>query len=204
MLLRRDHGSMVVLPTGHFGNWEILGYVPWARWVLKPPASLARLDNPYVNRYGDGHYGAEKHGQKIVDKKGATEPVLQALEANGVVGFIADQNAGPKGVFVDFFGRKASTYKSIALVAMQFNVPVIIGGAKRLNDRFTFEFFMQDIIWPDDWKKQDDPLRYITQPLHYGIRKCDPALNLRNISGPTVAGKLVPKEKWPSRMIDLP
>jgi KDO2-lipid IV(A) lauroyltransferase len=158
MLLRRDHG-MVVL-TGHFGNWEILGYVLGTMGF--ETTSVARtLDNPYVNKYVMGM--REKHGQKIVDKKGATEPVLKALEENGVVGFIADQNAGPKGVFVDFFGRKASTYKSIALVAMQFNVPVIIGGAKRLNDRFSFQFFMQDIIWPEEWKKQDDPLRYITQ-----------------------------------------
>ena len=88
--------------------------------------------------------------RSIVDKKGATERrPSRRWKTNGVVGFIADQNAGKKGVFVDFFGRKASTYKSIGLVAMQFNVPVIIGGAKRLNDRFKFQFFMQDIIWPE-------------------------------------------------------
>jgi Kdo2-lipid IVA lauroyltransferase/acyltransferase len=158
MLLRREHG-MVVL-TGHFGNWEILGYVMGTMGF--ETTSVARtMDNPYINNYVMGM--REKHGQKIVDKKGATEPVIQALDDHGVVGFIADQNAGAKGCFVDFFGRKASTYKSIALVAMQFKVPVIIGGAKRLNDRFKFEFFMQDIIWPKEWESQDDPLRYITQ-----------------------------------------
>jgi KDO2-lipid IV(A) lauroyltransferase len=107
MLLRRDHGMIVL--TGHFGNWEILGYVMGTMGF--ETTSVARtLDNPYINNYVMGM--REKHGQRIVDKKGATEPVIKALEENGVVGFIADQNAGAKGCFVDFFGRKASTYKS--------------------------------------------------------------------------------------------
>ena len=158
MMLRRNRGMIVL--TGHFGNWEILGYV-MGTMGFETTSVARKLDNPYINDYVMGM--REKHGQRIVDKKGATEEVIKVLEDHGVVGFIADQNAGPKGVFVDFFGRKASTYKSIGLCAMQFDVPVIVGGARRLNDRFKFQFFMQDIIWPEDWKKQDDPLRYITQ-----------------------------------------
>jgi Kdo2-lipid IVA lauroyltransferase/acyltransferase len=158
MMLRADHGMIVL--TGHFGNWEVLGYVMGTMGF--ETTSVARtLDNPYVNDYVLGM--REKHGQRIVDKNGATDAVIKVLEKNGVVGFIADQNAGKKGIFVDFFGRKASTYKSIGLCAMQFKVPVIIGGARRINDRFKFQFFTQDIIWPKEWENQDDPLRYITQ-----------------------------------------
>ena len=154
MMLRTDHGMIVL--TGHFGNWEVLGYVMGTMGF--ETTSVARtLDNPYVNDYVLGM--REKHGQRIIDKNGATDEVIKVLENHGVVGFIADQNAGKKGIFVDFFGRKASTYKSIGLCAMQFKVPVIIGGAKRLNDRFKFEFFTQDIIWPKEWENQDDPLR---------------------------------------------
>ncbi|MEO6434241.1 MAG: lipid A biosynthesis acyltransferase, partial [Tepidisphaeraceae bacterium] len=67
------------------------------------------------------------------------------------------------------FSRKASTYKSIALLAMQYQVPVMIGYARRSNDRFRFEVGVQDIIYPDDWKDQADPLRYITQRYTKGI-----------------------------------
>jgi KDO2-lipid IV(A) lauroyltransferase len=79
------------------------------------------------------------------------------------VGFIADQNAGPKGIFVDFFGRKASTYKSIGLLAMQYQVPVVIGYARRQSESFRFKMCVQDIIYPEDWASQPDALRYITQ-----------------------------------------
>jgi KDO2-lipid IV(A) lauroyltransferase len=105
----------------------------------------------------------ERMGQRIVDKKGATMEVGPILDQGGTVAFIADQNAGAKGMFVDFFGRKASTYKSIGLLAMRYDVPVVIGYARRIKDRFRFEVGVQDIIYPADWKAQDDPLRYVTQ-----------------------------------------
>src|SRR2546423_3322256 len=96
-------------------------------------------------------------------KKGGMGGVPEELDKKGVVGFTADQNAGSKGMFVDFFGRKASTYKSIGLLAMQYEVPVIVGFARRTDRPFHFQVGAQDIIHPRDWKDRDDPLRYITQ-----------------------------------------
>jgi KDO2-lipid IV(A) lauroyltransferase len=98
-----------------------------------------------------------------VGKKGATQEITGLLGNGGVVGFVADQNAGHKGIFVDFFGRKASTYKSIGLLAMQYDVPVVIGYARRIDGRFKFRIGTHDIIYPKDWKDQPDPLLYITQ-----------------------------------------
>jgi KDO2-lipid IV(A) lauroyltransferase len=164
LLLQRDKG--IIMLSGHYGNFEILGYV--LATLGFETTSIARpLDNPYVNDWIMGI--REKKGQKIIFKKGATDEVTQVLDNGGAVGFIADQNAGPKGIFVDFFGRKASTYKSIGLLAMQYKVPVVIGCARRINDRFQFRLEAQDIIYPDDWAKETDPLRYITQRYTKGI-----------------------------------
>jgi KDO2-lipid IV(A) lauroyltransferase len=158
LLMRRDQGLIIL--TAHYGNFEIAGYLLAVFGF--PTASVARpLDNPYVS---DWVFGVrERHGQRIIGKKGATGEVTEVLDAKGAVAFVADQNAGTKGIFVDFFGRKASTYKSIGLVAMQYEVPVVIGYARRLGDQFQFEVGVQDVIFPDDWRQQDDPLRYITQ-----------------------------------------
>ena len=158
MLIHRQTG--VIMLTGHYGNWEVLGYA--LATLGFETTSIARpLDNPYVNEWLTGV--RERKGQKIIAKKGASGEVTAVLEGKGVVGFIADQNAGPKGVFVDFFGRKASTYKSIALLAMQYQVPIVIGYARRLNDRFRFKMGTQDVIYPSEWNDQPDPMRYITQ-----------------------------------------
>jgi KDO2-lipid IV(A) lauroyltransferase len=164
LMVRGERG--LIMLTGHYGNWEVLGYV--LATLGFPTTSIARpLDNPHVSEYVFGV--REKNGQRIIAKKGATTEVTEVLDRKGAVGFIADQNAGSKGLFVDFFGRKASTYKSIGLLAMEYDVPVVIGYARRLNDRFHFRVGVQDVIYPADWKSQDDPLRYITQRYTKGI-----------------------------------
>lgn len=158
LLMRRNEG--LIMLTAHYGNFEILGYL--LATLGFPTASVARpLDNKYIS---DWVFGVrEKLGQRMIIKKGATEEVTEELDKHGAVSFVADQNAGSKGIFVDFFGRKASTYKSIGLVAMNYNVPIVIGYARRINDQFRFHIGVQDIIHPADWQAQDDPLRYITQ-----------------------------------------
>ena len=159
LLMEKNRG--LIMLTGHYGNFEILGYA--LATLGFPTASVARpLDNPYISKWLFGV--RERMGQRIIAKSGATAEVVEVLDQNGTVGFVADQNAGSKGLFVDFFGRKASTYKSIGLVAMQYDVPVVIGYARRAAAaQFRFEVGTQDIIYPEDWKGQDDPLRYITQ-----------------------------------------
>jgi Kdo2-lipid IVA lauroyltransferase/acyltransferase len=158
-LMLTKHQGLIML-TGHYGNWEILGYI--LATLGFETTSIARpLDNPYVNEWLLGV--RERRGQRILAKKGATEEIPGILQSGGAVGFIADQNAGSKGIFVDFFGRKASTYKSIGLLAMEYQVPVIIGYARRIGQKFHYKIGTQDIIYPADWKDRDDPLRYITQ-----------------------------------------
>jgi Kdo2-lipid IVA lauroyltransferase/acyltransferase len=158
-LMLRKHKGLILL-TGHYGNWEILGYT--LATLGFPLTAVARpLDNPYLNRHVFGV--REQRGAKIIAKKGATEEITAVLDNRGMVGFTADQDAGKKGLFVDFFHRKASSYKSIGLVAMQYDVPIIIGYARRVRGKFQFECAAQDIIYPDDWKSQDQPLHYITQ-----------------------------------------
>jgi Kdo2-lipid IVA lauroyltransferase/acyltransferase len=158
LLLKRNQS--VILLTGHYGNWEILGYV--LATLGFNTTSIARpLDNPYVNQWLLGV--REKKGQRILAKKGATEEVVQVLGGGGAVSFIADQDAGRKGIFVNFFGRPACTYKSIGLLAMEYQAPVVVGFARRVGDGFKFSVSVQEIIHPQQWQEQDDPLRYITQ-----------------------------------------
>jgi len=155
-----DSPRGLILLTGHYGNWEIVGYT-LATLGFPTVAVARRLNNPYMNEHILGI--RERTGMTIVDKSGATAAVQDVLNRNGVVGFIADQDAGRKGAFVDFFGRKASTFKIIALMAMEYNVPIVVGYGRRLGPPFMFELGAERIIHPSEWANRDDPVLWITQ-----------------------------------------
>ncbi len=153
-------GKGCIMLTGHYGNWELLGY-SLAILGFDIVAVMRPLDNPHLNRYLLDR--RERSGLSLLYKKGASESAVDVLEAGGALCFIADQNAGSKGLFVDFFGRKASTYKSIGLLAMQQEVPIIVGCARRIGPSLDYEMCVNRIIRPHEWADQDDPLRWITQ-----------------------------------------
>lgn len=153
-------GKGVLLVTAHYANFEIIGYMLGLFGF--DIYSIARpLDNKFINNWLYGQ--RQRHSQTIIDKKGATEMMSKITAEGATLGFIADQDAGRKGIFVDFFGRKASTYKSIALLAIMNEVPVIAGGSRRMDNRFFFEIEAVRMIFPDEWKDKDDPVRWITQ-----------------------------------------
>jgi Kdo2-lipid IVA lauroyltransferase/acyltransferase len=122
----------MILLTGHCGNWELFAH--FLALLGYPLIALARpLDNPLINRWLMSI--RESRGTRIITKWGATPVIQHALTYGGRIGFIADQNAGEQGLFVPFFGRLASSYKSIGLLAIHHNVPIVAGHARRVDPR---------------------------------------------------------------------
>jgi len=153
-------GRGVILVTGHYGNWELVGFM-LATLGFPITAVMRPLDNPYLNRYLMDVRA--QRGLRLLYKKGASRSAGEVLERGEILAFIADQNAGHKGLFVDFFGCKASTYKSIGLLAMQYEVPIVVGCARRTSKRFRYEIECNRVIRPEDWRGREDPLTWITQ-----------------------------------------
>lgn len=155
-----QQGRGVLMVTGHYGNFEIIGYL-LGLFGFNVYSIARPFDNKYISRY---LYGVrQRAGQEIIDKKGASELMGQLLSGGATLCFIADQDAGRKGIFVDFFGRKASTYKSIGLLAMDRNLPIVVGCARRIDNRFYFEIIANRIIFPEEWQDKDHPLEWITE-----------------------------------------
>lgn len=150
----------VIMLTGHYGNWELVGFT-LAALGFDMVAVMRPLDNPYLNDWLVKI--REDRGLKLLTKKTVARSADDVLESGSALCFIADQNAGKKGLFVDFFGRLASTYKSIGLLAMRHEAPIVIGCARRLSKRFEYEIEVNRIIYPEEWADKDDELRWITQ-----------------------------------------
>ncbi|MBM4019757.1 MAG: lysophospholipid acyltransferase family protein [Planctomycetes bacterium] len=161
-------GRPAILVTGHFGNWELVGFSMAAMGF--PPTAIARpLDNPYLNRHILRI--RERTGQRIVFKEGMTEEALADMRRGRPVGFIADQDAGRRGFFVDFFGRKASAYKSIAYLALEENIPIFVGGAHRVGTGFKYRVEMVDRIDPAGYPRSVDGALAITARYTAGIER---------------------------------
>ena len=154
--------------TGHVGNWEFLGY--FLALIGFRMTALARpLDNPLV--YEWLLKTRESSGLRVLTKWGATDELQQIVQRGGKIAFIADQNAGDDGLFIPFFNRLASSYKSIGLLAMRYRIPIVAGMARRVGHRFRFDVSAMDIIRPKDWESQEDPLYYITARYNRAIER---------------------------------
>src|SRR5690606_16899120 len=95
-------------------------------------------------------------GHFLILKDGATEQTAAEMEKGGAIAMLGDQDAGPRGLYVDFFGKPASTYKSIGLLAMQYNALICVAYARRLEDDFInsrwarYEIATEEVIDPCD------------------------------------------------------
>jgi len=154
-----QEGRGLLMVAAHYSNFEIMGYL-LGLFGFNIYSIARPLDNKYINRY---LYDVRKRvGQRIIDKKGAASLMENLILKGSTVCFIADQDAGKKGVFVDFFGRKASTYKSIGLLAVTSQLPIVVGYSRRVGNRFFFEIGVNRIIFPEEWADKDDPLKWVT------------------------------------------
>ncbi len=159
-LERMLRGGPIILLTGHFGNWEMAGYLFGVFGF--PSSSVARtLDNPYLERFLRSF--RMRTGQKLIPKKGGYEEMLEVLQSGGVLSFLADQDAGQRGLYVDFFGRPASTHKAIALLAIEHNAPILVGYARRIGPGFRYEVGCEDIIEPGELTGTAEDVRLMTQ-----------------------------------------
>lgn len=135
-----SHGRALML-TGHLGNWEILSaahrLAPYSLAVVVRP-----LDAGWLNALAERL--RLKTGVELIAKRQALRPVLAALARGGMVAILLDQNASRReGVFVPFFGRQASTSRSLAVLSVRTGVPIVPIFARRVSgDRHRV------IIWP--------------------------------------------------------
>lgn len=126
----KGHGIIVFIP--HFGNWELLALVYGAS--LERSAAIAfLLKNPYLNKLVESY--RSRFGLRLIPKKNAIRQVMRLLRENYGIGFLADQNAGKNGIFIDFFGKPASFERSPITLALRTNAEI---------------FFSIDIRQPDD------------------------------------------------------
>jgi KDO2-lipid IV(A) lauroyltransferase len=118
-----ERGGGVMLITGHFGNWETMG----ARLAVagyRPLNVIAR--NQRDQEVTELLTALRRHGGlRVIPRDGAIRECIRRMRANEVLAMLIDQNAGARGVFVDFFGKLASTVAGPAVLAQRTGATVM-------------------------------------------------------------------------------
>ena len=112
----------VLLVSGHFGLWELL-----LGWFGINKYSLLLIGQKQKNVGVDRFINElrKSNGIKILPRKSSLELMYSALENNDILTLASDQDAKKNGVFINFFGVKASTPKGAALFHLKSKSPII-------------------------------------------------------------------------------
>jgi KDO2-lipid IV(A) lauroyltransferase len=121
------HGKGVLYLTGHIGAWELSSFAH-ALYGFPLHYMARRIDNQKIDALVNGYRCLS--GNRPVFKNESARLILKVLKGAGTIGILADQNTMPQeAVFVDFFGKQASTTTGIARMALQTDAAVVPGYA---------------------------------------------------------------------------
>ena len=109
--------------TAHYANWEIMGIYHGYQGICKLNSIVRRLDNPYLNEVALKLRTISGNG--IFCRDDSLLQIVRALKNNEAVAIMMDQNTAKGGLFVDFFGKKASTARALARLSYRTGTPII-------------------------------------------------------------------------------
>ena len=119
----RQKGRGVILFTGHVGTWELSSF---ALSLFGHPLGflVRRIDNPKIEAMIDR--ARTRRGNRTIDKRSAAREMLQILNKGETLGILVDLNTlDREAIFVDFFGRPASTTFVVAKLALRTGAQVL-------------------------------------------------------------------------------
>ena len=128
----------VLLVSGHFGNWEI---IPPALAELGYSVSMyvGQQTNPLTNELQN--ISRSYFGIETIDKgKKATLKMGRALAANKVIAMLIDQNDNKSDLFVEFFGKLASSSKGTAAFHILRKSPIVLVTCPFVGDHYEISF----------------------------------------------------------------
>ena len=109
--------------TAHYGNWEIMGLHHGLLGICPLSSIVRKLDNPYLDKIVTKMRTAT--GNKIFYRDESLIKIVREIKNNNSVAIMMDQNTAKGGLFVDFFGLKASTPRALAQLSHRMGTPVI-------------------------------------------------------------------------------
>jgi KDO2-lipid IV(A) lauroyltransferase len=149
----------LILITGHLGNYEWAVHYCILR-LQNVLAIMKRLKNKRINGLIVGI--RELTGGKIIYMKSALKHGLRALSNGKSIAIVSDQDAGKKGIFVNFLGKTASTATGAAILHLKTGAPMIFVSGIRIKFG-KIDIHFERIPDSENSMINDETIRNITQ-----------------------------------------
>ena len=172
---RLKEGKGLIMLGGHFGNWELIAIA--VGLISHHPLTI--IVQRQRNRFVDAFMNKNRmlFGNKVVEMERAPREIIATLRNNGVVAILADQSGPQEGLFVNFFGRPASTHRGPAVFSVRTGAPIIMAFIIRGADGFyRVEFEEVDtrnVSGTDDEKVEQITARHVAMLEKYASRYPD-------------------------------
>jgi KDO2-lipid IV(A) lauroyltransferase len=115
-----------VVAIGHFGNFELYARLGRRLPGLQLATTYRSLRQPSLNRLLQSL--REQSGCRYFERRADGEALRAAMHEGGLVlGLLADQHGGRRGVWGPFFGRECSTNPAPAVLALRYKCPLHTG-----------------------------------------------------------------------------
>ena len=157
-------GRGVLMIGAHFGNWE-----PLCPALTEKGFATTMYVGAQANPLTDLLQNETRRRWKIdtIEKgKEATLRIWDALKQNRVVGMLIDQDERKKGVFVDFFGRTASSNTGAASFHLMQQSPILLFTCPYIRNRIEIRFQKLDF---QKTGTQEEDLKRLTQQMLAGL-----------------------------------
>ncbi len=152
-------GRGALLLTGHFGNFEWIGDL-----VAGMGYDIAAVAKRQKNRRIDAYLRRlrQRYGTKIIYTGQAIKQGLGQLKNRGIVGLVADQYAGEKGVEIPFVNLPSSVFAGPAIYHLRTGAPMFyIICLRRAYARFDVHFI--PVPSAEEFIVTDENIKKVTQ-----------------------------------------
>ncbi len=144
----RNRNRGIIFLSGHFGNWELLAYSIGVFTNLPITIIVKPQSNTYIDFLLNTYRTSRNN--KIVSMYSAARTVISVITKGEVIALLADQSATEdKDLYIDFFGRESATYKVVSDLALRFQIPIVMGFAKRQLEDATYKVKLLELDYSD-------------------------------------------------------
>jgi len=153
--------NAAIIASGHAGNWELLGGA-----IAQSGITFTGIADHMSNKYSDKLFEDLRGSlsQEIFYTSEPSTRLLKLLKDGISLGIATDQDSGKSGVFVDFFGKKASMPKGAAYLALKSGAPIFTLFSRRLDDG-TYETVVDPLKIEPDLSVSEENIRNISQTI---------------------------------------